>query len=40
MFLCWIWLPLSLLAYRKWLIKAAVSENVVLLLGAMWALNP
>jgi hypothetical protein len=40
MFLCWIWLPLSLLAYRQWLTKAAVSENVVLLLGAMWALNP
>ena len=40
MFLCWIWLPLSLVAFRQWLIKAEVSENVVLLLGAMWALNP
>ncbi len=40
MFLCWIWLPLSLFAFRQWLIRAEVSENVVLLLGAMWALNP
>jgi hypothetical protein len=40
MLLCWIWLPLSLFAYRSWLIKAGLSANVILLLGAAWALNP
>lgn len=40
MFLCWIWLPLSLIAFRKWLMQAEISEDVGLLLGAMWALNP
>lgn len=38
--LCWLWLPLTLFAYRHWLIAAGVTDDAVLLLGAAWALNP
>lgn len=40
MFLCWIWLPLTVLAFRQWLYRAGFSDDAVLLLCAMWALNP
>ncbi|MFN0102439.1 MAG: hypothetical protein ACKV2U_10170 [Bryobacteraceae bacterium] len=40
MLLCWIWLPLTLFAYRRWLQLAKLSPDAVLLLGAAWALNP
>ena len=40
MFLCWIWLPLTVFAYRRWLQRAELSPDAVLLLGAAWALNP
>ncbi len=40
MALCWIWLPLSLFAYRQWLLQAGLSPNVVLGLGLLWAANP
>ncbi len=40
MALCWMWLPLTLLAYRKWLTGLGLSAGVVLALGAVWALNP
>jgi hypothetical protein len=40
MLLCWMWLPLTLAAYRKWLMNFGLSPNVVLGLGALWALNP
>ena len=40
MFLCWIWLPLTLFAYRRWLQLAGLSPDAQLLLCAAWALNP
>lgn len=40
MLLCWIWLPLTLLAFRRWLEAGGISPNVILLLSAVWALNP
>lgn len=40
MFLCWIWLPLTLLAYRRWLHQAGASAAELLLLPSLWALNP
>ena len=40
MLLCWIWLPLTLFAYRRWLQLAGLSPDAQLLLCAAWALNP
>lgn len=40
MLLCWAWLPLTLIAFVKWLRAAGFDNNVVLLLGGAWALNP
>jgi len=40
MLLCWIWLPLTLFAYRRWLQLAGLSPGAQLLLCAAWALNP
>ena len=40
MLLCWIWLPLTFFAYRRWLQLAESPPGVVLLLAAAWALNP
>jgi len=40
MFLCWMWLPLTLFAYRRWLQLTELSPDAVMLLTAAWALNP
>jgi 4-amino-4-deoxy-L-arabinose transferase-like glycosyltransferase len=40
MLLCWLWMPLTLLIYSRWLQLAGLSSNAILLLGALWALNP
>jgi len=40
MFLCWMWLPLSMLVYRLWLQRAGFSPDEVLLLCVVWAVNP
>jgi hypothetical protein len=40
MFLCWMWMPLTLFTYRRWLQLAGLTPDVVLLLGGCWALNP
>jgi hypothetical protein len=40
MLLAWIWLPATLLFYRRWLHMVGVDEKVTWLLAALWAVNP
>ncbi|MBI2688363.1 MAG: hypothetical protein HYX27_18830 [Acidobacteria bacterium] len=40
MLLCWLWIPLSLVAYLGWLRQAGLPPRVRLLIGVLWAVNP